>query len=307
MTSTRPPGYLQTHASGALSAKVEAGRRMLESCSVCPRACGVNRLDDERGFCRTGRWAVVSSFHAHHGEERPLSGVRGSGTIFFAHCNLRCMYCQNYDISQLGHGRETSAEALAQMMGALQEVGCHNVNLVTPSHVVPQIVEALSLAVEEGLSIPVVYNTSSYDGLDALRLLDGIVDLYLADLKYTDDEMAERYSHAPNYTAVSQEAIREMYRQVGDLVMDEQGIAQQGLIIRHLVLPNGLAGTDAAMRFLAKEISPHTFVNLMSQYRPAYRAEEDDKINRGLRGEEFEEAVGMLRKWGLDRGEIQGW
>ena len=301
------PKSLQTLASGALSAKAEAGRRMLEACSVCPRACGVNRLEGARGSCRTGRWAVVSSFHPHHGEERPLSGVRGSGTIFFAHCNLRCMYCQNSDISQLGHGREVSTEALARMMGSLQEVGCHNVNLVTPSHVVPQIVEALSLAVEEGLSIPIVYNTSSYDGLDALRLLDGIVDIYLADLKYTDDEIAERYSQAPTYTAVSQQAIREMHRQVGDLVMDEQGIAQRGLIIRHLVLPNGLAGTDAAMRFLAEEISPHTFVNLMSQYRPAYRAEEDDKVNRGLRWGEFEGAAEMLRRWGLYRGEIQGW
>ena len=299
------PSYLRLLEAGELPERVERANAMLEVCTVCPRVCRVNRRKGERGFCRTGARAAVSSFASHPGEERPLSGTRGSGTIFFAHCNLSCMYCQNSDISQFGSGREVPAQRLAEMMSTLQGYGCHNINLVTPSHVVPQIIEAIHLAAQDGLRLPIVYNTSSYDALDSLRLLDGIVDVYLADLKYADDEIAERYSRAPDYAVMSRRAIQEMFRQTGDLVMDDQGIARRGLMIRHLVLPQDLAGTEDAMRFLAEEVSPNTFVNLMSQYRPSYRADEYPPLNRRIRRAEFDRARSLRTRYGLSRGEVQ--
>ena len=248
---------------------------------------------------------MVSSFAPHPGEERPLSGTRGSGTIFFTNCNLSCMYCQNYDISQLGSGREVTAERLSEMMLTLQGYGCHNINLVTPSHVIPQIIQAIHLAAQAGLALPIVYNTSSYDALDSLGLLEDVVDIYLADLKYTDNEIAGKYSRAPDYAEVGKAAIREMFRQAGDLIMDEQGIARRGLMIRHLVLPNDLSGTEEAMRFLAEEVSRNTFVNLMSQYRPSHRADESPYLNRRLRRAEFDIARTLRAQYGLSRGEVQ--
>jgi len=299
------PGYLGLLEGGELRERAEIARDMLKRCSVCPRECGVNRLQGETGFCRTGSKAMVASFHPHHGEEAPLSGYRGSGTIFFSNCNLSCQYCQNYDISQLGLGRECSPSEIADMMLKLQSLGCHNINLVTPSHVVPQIIESIYIAASKGLSIPIVYNTSSYDSLSSLSILEGIVDIYLADLKYTDNSVAERYSRAPGYADIAKDAIREMHRQVGVLKTDGKGIAIRGLMIRHLVLPNGLAGTEGAMRFIAEEISRDTFVNLMSQYRPCYRAMEIPELGRMITPGEFREAIDMLKRCGIGRGEIQ--
>ena len=299
------PSYPRLLETGELADRVARANAMLSACMVCPRACRIDRRKGERGFCRTGAQAMVSSFAPHPGEERPLSGTRGSGTIFFTNCNLSCMYCQNYDISQLGSGREVTAERLSEMMLALQGYGCHNINLVTPSHVIPQIIEAIYLAAQAGLALPIVYNTSSYDALDSLGLLEDVVDIYLADLKYTDNEIAGKYSRAPDYAEVGKAAIREMFRQAGDLIMDEQGIARRGLMIRHLVLPNDLSGTEEAMRFLAEEVSRNTFVNLMSQYRPSHRADESPYLNRRLRRAEFDIARTLRAQYGLSRGEVQ--
>jgi putative pyruvate formate lyase activating enzyme len=256
--------------------------------------------------CRTGARAVVSSFFPHHGEERCLSGTVGSGTIFFGFCNLHCAYCQNWDVSFGGDGDEVSAEELAGMMLSLQDRGCHNVNLVSPSHVVPQLLEALSLAAERGLEIPLVYNTGGYDGEGALALLSGVVDVYLADLKYGDSESARRYSRAPGYFEAAREAIREMHRQVGDLTLGADGVARRGLLVRHLVLPGGIAGTAAAMRFLAEEISPSTYVNLMDQYRPCYRASDYPELSRRPTGEELREAVREAYGAGIRRFDPDG-
>ena len=299
------PSYLRLLETGELADRVRRANAMLSACTVCPRVCRIDRRKGERGFCRTGAQAMVSSFAPHPGEERPLSGTRGSGTIFFTNCNLSCMYCQNYDISQLGSGREVTAERLSEMMLTLQGYGCHNINLVTPSHVIPQIIQAIHLAAQAGLALPIVYNTSSYDALDSLGLLEDVVDIYLADLKYTDNEIAGKYSRAPDYAEVGKAAIREMFRQAGDLIMDEQGIARRGLMIRHLVLPNDLSGTEEAMRFLAEEVSRNTFVNLMSQYRPSHRADESPYLNRRLRRAEFDIARTLRAQYGLSRGEVQ--
>jgi len=244
---------------------------------------------------------VVSSYNPHFGEEDPLVGRGGSGTIFFAWCNLKCQYCQNYDISQLGHGREVEPEALASMMLWLQEHGCHNINFVSPTHVVPQILAGLLLAAQAGLRLPLVYNTGGYDSLNTLTLLDGVVDIYMPDMKYADAEIAERYSKVKNYPAVNQAAVREMHRQVGDLVIDEDGVAQRGLLVRHLVLPGGLAGTAEIVRFLAEEISLNTYLNVMAQYRPCYRADRFPELNRSLTAEEYAEAVSLALQAGLTR------
>jgi putative pyruvate formate lyase activating enzyme len=267
----------------------------------------VNRLQDERGYCRTGRRAVVSSSGPHYGEEPPLVGWRGSGTIFLTHCNLRCAFCQNYEISQGGQGAEVGAERLAGLMISLQELGCHNVNFVSPTHIVPQILEAVAIAAGKGLSIPLVYNSGGYDSVDMLRLLDGIFDIYMPDAKYGSDDAALRLSDAPGYTAVNQAALREMHRQAGDLVIRD-GIAVRGLIIRHLVLPHNLSGTDAVMRFIADELSRDSYVNVMPQYRPCGRIFDDVReplfreLQQPLRLSEYREAVGIARQHGLHRG-----
>ena len=289
-----PLAVLQERACEALE--------LLASCQICPRRCGVNRLQDERGFCRIGRLARVASFAPHFGEEAPLVGRSGSGTIFFAGCNLSCVFCQNYDISQLDQGREASAEALARMMLSLQDSGCHNINFVTPTHVVPQILEALVLAREDGLEVPLVYNSGGYDCVETLRLLDGIFDIYMPDAKYGSDEMALKYSHAPRYTHFMKAAIREMHRQVGDLTTDEEGIALRGLLVRHLVLPACLAGTAEVVRFLSQEISRDTYLNVMAQYHPEYNACRNPELDRRITLKEYNEAVALAGAAGLTRG-----
>jgi len=294
--------YLKVLRTGELERRVEEARGMLEECRLCGRECRVNRLESFKGAaCRTGRKAVVSSFNAHFGEEDPLVGEHGSGTIFFTNCNLHCQYCQNYEISQMGEGREVEPEELAAMMLHLQGRGCHNVNFVSPTHVVPQILEALLIAAEKGLTVPLVHNTGGYDSLEALRLLDGIVDIYMPDMKYADEETGRKYSKVKQYPQVNQAAVREMHRQVGDLLMDECGIAQRGLLVRHLVLPNGLAGTGEIVRFLSQEVSLNSYLNVMSQYRPTYKAHEYMEIDRPPSAEELQEAVDLAREAGLHR------
>jgi len=294
--------YMDLLRAGHLQQRVEEARSILEECRLCGRECGVNRLETIKGaVCRTGDHALVSSYNAHFGEEDPLVGQHGSGTIFFTNCNLKCQFCQNYEISQLGEGREVAAEELAAMMLHLQGRGCHNINFVSPTHVIPQILEALSIAVDRGLRVPLVHNTGGYDSLEALRLLDGIVDIYMPDMKYAAAEAGLKYSKVKEYPKVNQAAIREMHRQVGDLAVDGRGVAQRGLLVRHLVLPHGLAGTGEIVKFLAEEISPETYLNVMAQYRPTYRAQQYEEIDRPPSAEELEEAVSLALAAGLTR------
>ncbi|MFA5072561.1 MAG: radical SAM protein [Nitrospirota bacterium] len=289
-----------------LHKRIDAAYELLKSCRVCPHACGVKRLKNEKsGLCRSGLHAVVSSVTAHHGEEPPLSGTRGSGTIFFANCNLRCVYCQNYPISQMGNGNEKTSDELAADMLWLQNQGCHNLNLVTPTHTMPQFLKAFGIARSQGFRLPIVYNTSGYESLESLQLLDSIVDIYLADMRYSDDTIAKKYSHAPHYPEVNQAAIKEMFRQVGNLVLDDQEIAQRGLIIRHLILPNGLSGTEEIMKFLAQEISTDVYISLMSQYFPAYKAQSISELSRRITHEEYEQAYQCMMKYGLENGWMQ--
>lgn len=296
--------YVALHRSGELRRRVERALELLgpEECRVCPRRCKVNRLaDDRRGACRTGRRATVASYGPHFGEEYPLRGKRGSGTIFFGWCNMRCVFCQNWEISQAPSGPEVGPEELARIMLRLQAMGCHNINLVTPSHVVPQILEALEIAAASGLRIPLVYNTSSYDSLEALKLLEGVVDIYMPDIKWAREEAARRFSRVKGYPEVAREAIREMHRQVGDLVLDEEGIAVRGLLIRHLVMPDGVAGTEECLRFVAEEISLASYVNIMDQYRPAHLAREHPPLDRPTSTREWREAVATAFRLGLRR------
>ncbi len=295
------PSYLDLHERGILEERAAEARERMRSCRLCPRECKVNRLGDEKGFCRTGRNSVVSSYSPHFGEEDPLVGTGGSGTIFFTHCNLLCLFCQNYEISHLGEGRECSPDRLARVMLHLQEQGCHNINFVSPSHVVPQILTALSMAIEKGLKIPLVYNTGGYDSLETLQLLEGVFDLYMPDLKFMDGEVSQRYCRARDYPERAQVAIREMHRQVGDLALDDRSIAKRGVLVRHLVLPGGLAGTREAMRFLAREVSPETYVNVMAQYHPCGEAREHPPLDRRITHKEYEEALDMAREEGIRR------
>ncbi len=289
-----------------LDERIEAAYGLLESCRVCPRECGVNRLkNDKMGFCRSGLNPVISSVSPHHGEEPPLSGIKGSGTIFLTNCNLRCSYCQNYPISQMGNGSERTPGELACQMVWLQEQGCHNLNLVTPTHFIPQILKALGIARERGFNLPIVYNTSGYESVEALRLLEGVVDIYLPDMRYSDETAARRYSIAPHYPEINCAAIKEMYRQVGNLVLDAEGIAKRGIIIRHLVLPNGLSGTERIMKFLAEEISKDVAISLMAQYFPAYKADQMKELSRRITAEEYEEACRIMGEYGLENGWVQ--
>jgi putative pyruvate formate lyase activating enzyme len=300
---TFEPAYLQLHRSGELQRRVERSLELLRNCRVCPRHCRVNRLDDKFAVCRTGRYATVSSYSPHHGEEDCLRGWRGSGTIFLSGCNLRCVFCQNFDISWQVRGTSTSPRRLAAIMLELQACGCHNINFVTPEHVVPQLVEALPSAIEGGLRLPLVYNTSGYDATECLKLLDGIVDIYMPDFKYWDPEMARKYSRAPDYPQVARQALKEMYRQVGDLVIDEDGLAKRGLLIRHLVMPGNIAGTGEIMRWIAQELSPATYVNIMAQYYPAGKVKraEFPEINRRVTPVEYERARDEAWRAGLTR------
>ncbi len=300
-SSTFEPAYLTLHRTGELRRRAEEAVASLSACRVCPRVCAVNRLEDERGICRTGRYARVSSYFPHHGEEDCLRGWNGSGTIFFSWCNLRCVFCQNSDLSHQGEGVEVSPERLAHMMLHLQSLGCHNINLVTPEHVVPQVLEALVLAVEGGLRLPIVYNTSAYDSMESLRLLDGIVDIYMPDFKIWDPEHAHRYLKARDYPEVARQVIREMHRQVGVLKFDEHGIAKRGVLVRHLVMPGEIAGTEQILRFLAEEVAPDTYVNVMAQYHPAglVSPERYPEICRRITRQEYWRAVRLAQELGL--------
>jgi putative pyruvate formate lyase activating enzyme len=295
------PAYLETHRRGLLKAKVAAAYDILNQCNLCPHNCLVDRHHGELGVCRTGDQPVVSSYSPHFGEEDPLVGQRGSGTIFFTHCNLYCIFCQNYEISHGGEGEEISVEDLAAIMLYLQKRSCHNINFVTPSHQVYQILAALSLAIEGGLNLPLVYNTGGYDAVETLRLLDGVVDIYMPDFKFWDPQVAKDLTQAEDYPEIARLAFKEMHRQVGDLVMDEAGVARRGLLVRHLVLPDGLAGTKEVMEFLAREISPQTYVNVMGQYRPCGRAGEHPSLGKFLSALEHEEAQRLAREAGLTR------
>ncbi len=295
------PLSLHAAESRLLQKNAEKAIDALRSCMLCPRRCGVDRLSGEMGMCRVGRSAVVASYGPHFGEEAPLVGKGGSGNIFFSGCNLLCNFCQNFDISHSVAGEMVTVARLAKIMLSVQEMGCHNINLVTPSHIVPQILEALERAVEKGLKLPVVYNSSGYDSVETLQLLDGIVDIYMPDFKFWDNRVARKTCGSEDYRERACEAFKEMHRQAGDLVLDENGLAVSGLLVRHLVMPNGLAGTREVMRFLAKEISSDTYVNVMDQYRPCGMVLEDEELKRAVTRKEYDEAMCAARDEGIHR------
>ncbi len=294
------PAYLKLLHSGELAERVKSAYQHLADCDLCGWECRIDR-GERTGACKIGMEAIVASYGPHHGEEDPLRGWGGSGTIFFALCNLRCQFCQNYDISQMGRGHAVSLEGLAAMMLELQRQGCHNINFVSPSHVVAQIMAAVLIAAQAGLRLPLVYNTGGYDSPAALALLDGVIDIYMPDIKYADERIAKKYSKVPNYPAVNQAAVKEMHRQVGNLVLDEHGVARRGLLVRHLVMPNGLAGTPEIARFLAQEVSTDTYINVMGQYRPCYKAGHYPELDRLPTRQEMEGAYQAVRAVGLHR------
>ncbi len=299
------PSYLDVFNNNKLVKLADTALKMLESCAICPRRCRVNRLKGELGYCKTGLKPKVYSFIAHHGEEPPVSGERGSGTIFFSYCNMSCAYCQNYEFSQLGTGKEIEIEELADIIFKLQEMGCHNINFVTPTHIMPQILKALSYAIPKGLKIPLVYNTSGYELEGMIELLDGIIDIYLPDMRYADADIARKYSDAPDYPEYNKKAVKQMYRQVGVAQIDDQGIIRRGLLIRHLVLPENIAGTEKIMKFIATKISRETYVSLMSQYFPCHKAGNFQEISRRITSEEYMAAKKILERFGLFNGWIQ--
>jgi putative pyruvate formate lyase activating enzyme len=299
---TFEPSYIRLLQDGTLKQRAALAWQHLANCDLCAWECRTDRLAGKRGVCRTADQAKVSSYGPHHGEEAPLSGWRGSGTVFFTLCNLRCQYCQNADISQTEKGQLAQPEELATMMIELQEAGCHNINLVSPTHVVPQIIAAVLIAAQAGLSIPLVYNTGGYDAIGALHLLDGIIDIYMPDMKYSSAQIGRVYSKVRNYPQANQVAVKQMHRQVGDLQLDDRGLATRGLLVRHLVLPNDLAGTAEIVRFLAIEISPDTYLNLMDQYYPAHNAHLFPKLKRRINEGEYSHAVQLAAEAGLHRG-----
>jgi putative pyruvate formate lyase activating enzyme len=293
--------YLNLFVSGELEDKAIKAHQRLANCDTCAWECRVDRLAGKHGVCRTGERAHISSYGPHLGEEDPLRGWRGSGTIFFSHCNMRCQYCQNHDISQTESGNPVDASQMAEIMLDLQSMGCHNINLVSPSHVVPQILAAVLIAAKAGLRLPLVYNTGGYDSLQTLRLLEGVIDIYMPDMKYASERIARTYSKTPNYPQTNQAAVLEMHRQVGDLQVNPDGIATRGLLVRHLVLPNNLAGTSEIVSFLAEKISTNTYLNMMSQYRPAFNARRFPKLSRPVKADEYRSAVQMAVAAGLQR------
>ena len=295
------PTYRNLFETGVLERRVVEAYEMLKECKLCARECGVNRLEGEKGFCKSGSVAMVSSVGPHFGEESLLVGRHGSGTIFLTNCNLGCVFCQNYDISQLGDGKEIDSSYLARAMLSLQSVGCHNINFVTPTHYVPQILDALLIAVKGGLNVPLVYNCGGYESLRTLKLLDGVFDIYMPDIKYGDNDLSEKYSKAPNYFDVVTSVVSEMYRQVGDLAIDERGIAERGLLIRHLVLPDDLAGTKKVIEYVSG-LSKNNYLNIMAQYRPQYKASKYPELNRRITSEEYENALLLAEKAELTRG-----
>ncbi|MFC1658808.1 radical SAM protein [Candidatus Omnitrophota bacterium] len=302
------PAYLKMHKSGELKS---VGKRLwdiMQSCRLCPRECGVNRLKGEKGFCQADSQLVVSSYHPHFGEERSLVGTGGSGTIFLANCGLRCVFCINWDISWMGEGRYKSIEDLAEMMLALQKMGCHNINLVTPTHYSPHIVLALDIAASKGLRLPIVYNTCGWERTEILKLLDGIVDIYLPDFKYSQGEMAEKYSSgAREYPEITRQALLEMHKQVGVARPAEDGLMHRGLMIRHLVMPNRISGTKEVIQWIGENLPKDTYLNLMAQYTPVYRASEFPEISRRITRQEYQEAIEWTRQAGLTNVDIQGY
>ena len=305
MSNALYPRYLSAYKDGSLKKKAEMLFSALSRCDICPRNCKVNRLENNQGFCKTGKKAKVYSYFCHHGEEPGISGTNGSGTIFFTNCNLRCVYCQNYEFSQLDKGKETGDEELASFMLELQQEGCHNVNFVTPTHNIPQILMAVVLAVEKGLKIPLVYNSSGYDSVETLRLLEGIFDIYMPDARYFDSQTASRFSQAKDYPAINQAAIKEMRHQVGVVKFSPDEIIEKGLLIRHLVLPNKLSGTAEIMAFIARELGTDTHISLMSQYFPCHKAKDYPELTRRLTLEEYQEAMDSMHSYGLHNGWTQ--
>lgn len=297
--------YIDLFQSGELRERVREAYSRLRSCDLCPHQCQVNRLKGETGFCRAGLKPQIASATLHRGEEPPISGTRGSGTIFFSWCTLRCRFCQNFPISQLGNGEELSTSGLAERMLKLQRLGAHNINLVTPGHYLPQILAALWLSIPKGFRLPLVWNSNGYETVDALELLEGVVDVYLPDMKYVDEGPAVNFSAAPGYHDINRAAIREMFRQVGQLQLDEEGIARRGLIIRHLVLPEGAAGSRETLRWIAENLGTETHVALMNQYFPAYQAEHTPGLQRRISDEEYAVAVEALHEFGLENGWVQ--
>lgn len=296
------PLYLEKLTPTELRKRADILKKMLEECRLCPNECAINRLNGETGNCHSTDEVIISSYGPHFGEEPELVGLYGSGTIFFTNCNLSCIYCQNYDISQLGIGQKISIEELAKIMISLQKRGCHNINLVSPTHFVPQIVEALIISIEKGLEIPIVYNCGGYESVETLKLLEDIVDIYMPDIKYSDNEIAAQLSGIKNYWNVVRAAVKEMYRQVGDLHIDRKGIANRGLLIRHLVLPDNLAGSEKVIDFVADEISKDTYINIMDQYHPAYKASEYSGLRRPIKISEYESIINYALLKGLHRG-----
>lgn len=299
------PVYLESYESGKLSKVTEQAYKLLESCVICPRKCKVKRRKGKKGFCKTASLPKVFSCTQHHGEEPPISGQNGSGTIFFSNCNMRCCYCQNFKFSQSGLGKEVEIEELVGYMLRLQKIKCHNINFVTPTHVMPQILKALNIAIQKGLKIPICYNTSGYELPEIIKLLDGIVDIYLPDMRYGDNESASKYSSAPDYPFYNMESIKEMHRQVGTAQIDNNGIIKRGLIIRHLVLPNEISGTEKIMKFISEQISKETYISLMSQYFPCYKARDFKQLSRRITIEEYQTAQKIMHKYGLNNGWVQ--
>lgn len=296
------PSYLDKLTSIELKERSEELINILSSCTLCPHRCKINRTKGEVEICRSTDEVIISSVGAHFGEEPPLVGINGSGTIFFTNCNLSCEYCQNYSISHLGEGRVISISDLAECMLHLQKSGCHNINLVTPTHYVPQIVNALVQATAKGLELPIIYNCGGYDSVDTIKLLNDIVDIYMPDIKYSDNNMAHKFSGASDYWEAVRTALKEMYRQVGDLHIKRSGIANTGLLIRHLILPNNIAGSKKVLDFIAEKLSLDTYVNIMDQFRPAYLADNHPEINRKINDDEFQEIIHYAKKIGLYRG-----
>jgi putative pyruvate formate lyase activating enzyme len=296
------PSYIELAQTGKLAGRVELLTEILWECRLCPRECRVNRQEGQVGYCQAGADVMVSSAFPHFGEEPPLVGQHGSGTIFLTHCNLRCIFCQNYDISHLGRGEPIAPADLARTMINLQEMGCHNINFVTPTHYAAQIVAALPLAIEKGLRLPIVYNCSGYESIEVIRLLAGIVDIYMPDAKFMEEQYARQFCDAPDYPEVLRVVLKEMHRQVGDLALNSGGIAERGLLIRHLVMPGGVASSESILRFIAEEISVHSYVNIMNQYRPEYRADEHRQIDRRTSHKEYLEAIQLAKRLRLYRG-----
>ncbi|NWF93347.1 MAG: radical SAM protein [Syntrophaceae bacterium] len=296
------PSYLSLFEKGELKRRISRLEEFLRECRLCPRECRVDRSNGELGYCGAPSELMVSSAFPHFGEEPPLVGRHGSGTIFLTHCNLRCVFCQNYDISHFGRGERITSSEMARAMVRLQEMGCHNINFVTPTHYAPQIVASLLEAIEMGLRLPLVYNCSGYESIEVIQLLEGVIDIYMPDAKYMDPKFSEKFSNAPDYPEVLRKVLKEMHRQVGDLKINASGIAERGLLIRHLVMPNGIASSEAVLKFIAEEVSPHSYVNIMAQYRPEYKAHEYPEIDHRVTHKDYLEAIQIAKRFRLYRG-----